>query len=170
MGFSIIQGDITRMQTDAIVNAANSALRAGGGVCGAIFRAAGVEQLTEACRALGGCETGRSKVTPGFALPARWVIHAVGPVWQGGGHNEAALLRSCYESALEIARQKQCRSVAFPLISGGIYGYPQQQAMEIACSALEQGARDTGMQLYLAVLDEGMLALGRACQTAGEQS
>ena len=126
-----VQGDITRQTTDAIVNAANTSLAAGGGVCGAIHRAAGPD-LARACGALGGCPTGSAKITPGFNLGARYVIHAVGPVWQGGTANEAELLASCYRAALTIAGDYRLRSLAFPCISTGIYGYPIAQAAEIA--------------------------------------
>jgi len=126
-----LQGDITAEATDAIVNAANSALEAGGGVCGAIFRAAG-PGLAEACRAAGRCPTGDAKATPGFALPARFIIHAVGPVWQGGGQGEPDLLAAAYRRSLEVADEIGARSVAFPAISTGIFGYPLEPATAIA--------------------------------------
>jgi len=126
-----LQGDITAEATDAIVNAANSALEAGGGVCGAIFRAAG-PGLAEACRAAGRCSTGDAKATPGFALPARFIIHAVGPVWQGGGQGEPDLLAAAYRRSLEVADEIGARSVAFPAISTGIFGYPLEPATAIA--------------------------------------
>jgi O-acetyl-ADP-ribose deacetylase (regulator of RNase III) len=125
------QGDITREGVDAIVNAANAALTRGGGVCGAIFAAAGPE-LDGACAELGGCPTGDAKATPGFRLPARWIIHAVGPVWQGGDHGEPELLASAYRRSLEVADEVGARSIAFPAISTGIYGYPLEAAAEIA--------------------------------------
>ena len=125
------QGDITKEDVDAIVNAANSGLARGGGVCGAIFAAAGPE-LDGACAALGGCPTGDAKATPGFRLPARWIIHAVGPVWHGGDRGEPDLLASAYRRSLEVADEIGARSVAFPAISTGIYGYPLDPATEIA--------------------------------------
>lgn len=131
----IVLGDITRQQVDAIVNAANQSLLGGGGVDGAIHRAAGPE-LLEACRKLDGCVTGCAKITPGFNLSARWVIHTVGPVWQGGKHKEDELLASCYRASLALAREYKIRSIAYPQISTGAYGFPLARACLIALTEI----------------------------------
>src|SRR5436309_11838123 len=131
-----VQGDITAQEVDAVVNAANQGLAGGGGVDGAIHRAAGHRELQEACQALGGCDTGDAKATEGFNLPARWIIHAVGPRWRGGEAGEAEQLASCYRRSLEVADELGARSVAFPAISTGIYGYPPEEAARIAVETI----------------------------------
>lgn len=140
---AIVQGDITKVAVDAIVNAANAQLAGGGGVDGAIHRAAG-PQLLDACRALGGCETGSAKMTPGFDLPAKYVIHAVGPVYHGGTQNEAALLASCYRTSMSLASAHECKSIAFPAISTGVYGYPFVDATRIALATVIESLADAG--------------------------
>ena len=133
--FEVIQVDITQSQVDAIVNAANTTLLGGGGVDGAIHRAAGL-QLFAACVPLNGCRTGEAKLTPGFELPAKWVIHTPGPVWQGGHHHEAELLANCYRNSLTLAAAQGCRTVDFPSLSTGVYGYPLAAAAQVATQTI----------------------------------
>jgi O-acetyl-ADP-ribose deacetylase len=137
--FEVLQTDITTLEVDAVVNAANAQLAPGGGVCGAIHRAAGPE-LAAACAALSPCPTGEVRSTPGFSLPARFVLHAVGPVWQGGGEREDELLGACYRGSIELAHGLGCRSIAFPAISTGIYGFPPERAAPIAVAAVRTAA------------------------------
>ncbi len=141
-----VQGDITTMNVDAIVNAANKSLLGGGGVDGAIHRAAGPD-LLDACRKLGGCETGNAKATPGFLLPAKWVFHAVGPVWQGGDHDEDDLLASCYRRCLELAKAHDVRSIAFPAISTGVYHFPPRRAARIAIDTARENVYASGVEV-----------------------
>jgi O-acetyl-ADP-ribose deacetylase (regulator of RNase III) len=151
--------DITTLPVDAIVNAANSSLLGGGGVDGAIHRAAGPD-LLHACRLLGGCNTGQAKVTRGFRLPAAHIVHTVGPVWQGGGHDEAELLASCYRSAIEQAEKLDVRTLAFPCISTGIYGYPADQAAAIAVAAVRAATRNSRLsEIVFCCYSERDLAL-----------
>ena len=142
MSVSVVLGDITVSHVDAIVNAANCSLLGGSGVDGAIHRAAGPE-LLRACQALGGCETGQAKITPAFALPCRYVIHTPGPIWRGGGHNEAALLASCYRSCLQLADQNGIESIAFCCISTGVFCFPNQKTAEIAVETVTEYLAET---------------------------
>ena len=147
----IVRDDITRLQVDAIVNAASNELLGGGGVDGAIHRAAG-PQLLEECRSLHGCATGEAKITSGYALPARWVIHTVGPVWRGGNHQEDELLARAYRSCLQLARERQISSIAFPAISAGVYGFPLERATRIALTEIKQFLQqDTTLERVLMV-------------------
>lgn len=145
MELTAVVADITTLDTDAIVNAANESLAPGGGVCGAIHRAAGPE-LARACAAIGHCPTGEARITPGFRLPAGFVIHAVGPVWHGGHEGEADLLASAYRSAMQLAAENGVRSIAFPAISTGIYGYPLERATPIAVSTVRETAATSGVE------------------------
>ncbi|MDR3265759.1 MAG: macro domain-containing protein [Synergistaceae bacterium] len=159
MPFEIVRNDITKMEVDAIVNAANTALRMGGGVCGAIFDAAGAEELQKECDAIGGCETGQAVITKGYRLPAKYIIHTAGPVWRGGKSGEADLLRDCYANSLALAEKYDCGSVAFPLISSGIYGYPKDEALSVATAAIGEFLAKSDMSVSLVVFDKNAFSL-----------
>ena len=154
MPFTIVRQDITKMKVDAIVNAANTDLKMGGGVCGAIFKAAGASELQAACDKLAPIQTGDAVITPGFDLPARHDVHTAGPVYRGGKSGEEEQLRSCYLNSLKRAVENKCESIAFPLISSGIYGYPKDAALRVATTAIQDFLGEHDLEVYLAVFDK----------------
>ena len=162
MPLQIIRQDITKMKVDAIVNAANCRLRAGGGVCGAIFAAAGKDKLQKACDEIGYCNTGEAVITPGFGLPAKYVIHTAGPIFQDGDTEQERQLYNCYFNSLNLACKKLLKSVAFPLISSGIYGYPKSEALKVARDAISDFLQEHEMDVYLVIYDKDSFAISRA--------
>ena len=169
MPLQIIRNDITKMDVDVIVNAANSALKMGGGVCGAIFKAAGAKELQAECDSIGGCETGNAVITRGYKLTAKHIIHTVGPVWNGGNNDEEKLLRSCYMKSLNLAKEFKLESIAFPLISSGIYGYPKGEAFKVAVTAIQDFLLENEMMVYLIVFDKAAVEISEKLYTSIEK-
>lgn len=154
MPFKIVKNDITKMKVDAIVNAANTALKMGGGVCGAIFSAAGAKELQDECNRIGFCDVGNAVITKGYKLPAKYIIHTAGPIWRGGNDSEEDLLYKCYINSLNLAFDNKCTSIAFPLISSGIFGYPKDQALKVAVSAITAFLSTNELDVYLVIFNK----------------
>ena len=169
MPLEIVRHDLTKMSVDVIVNAANTALKMGGGVCGAIFQAAGTRELQEACDQIGGCKVGEAVITEGYNLDAKFIIHTPGPIWQGGSNNEAALLKASYLNSLELSKKHHCESIAFPLISTGIYGYPKEEALQIAVSTISSFLLHNDMLVYLVVFDKKSFGVSKKLFTSIHQ-
>jgi len=161
MPLEMVRHDLTKMKVDAIVNAANTELKMGGGVCGAIFQAAGVKELSQSCEKIGGCPVGQAVITDGFHLPAKYIIHTPGPIWKDGSHQESQLLMNSYTHSLELAKTNQCESIAFPLISTGVYGFPKEEALQIAVSTISQFLLHHDMLVYLVVFDKTSFKLSQ---------
>ncbi|MEZ4358159.1 MAG: macro domain-containing protein [Eubacteriales bacterium] len=153
MPFYLVKNDITKMPVDTIVNAANSTLKMGGGVCGAIFAAAGAKKLQEECDTIGRCAVGEAVITSGYDLLAKYIIHTVGPIWRGGSEGEPELLKNCYINSLNLSLKYGCKSVAFPLISSGIFGYPKGKALKIAILTIKEFLKENEMNVYLVIFD-----------------
>lgn len=161
MPLKIIQNDITKVKADAIVNAANSQLKIGGGVCGAIFSAAGAEELHKACDKIGFCNVGEAVITGGYLLKAKYIIHTVGPIWKGGGYNEENFLKGCYLSSLNLALKYKCKSIAFPLISSGVFNYPKESVLNIATKIISDFLTTNDIKVYLVVYDKEAFVLSK---------